>query len=396
MKNSVTTYSAAYWSCVVSLFVISISSCQDLRTENSLPTVHLFYDESTLGYDEKQEAEARFRIDNLGHSDLTKMKLRGGWSRLYPKKSYTLNLEADPIVSFLEEDNDYILSASYIDKTMLRHVFSFELFKKLTQDSTSAPKSTYVDLFVNRKYNGLYLLHPRVDRSYLDLKKSGSLFKDPPLFFKKDPPPFEDIENRYQQKYPDVDKTDVNDQLDAIRRKYMNRSLCDSDVFETFDLNHILNWHILLLLTHGSDGLLKNFYLFKTSEHAPFKICIWDYDHSFGRDGDNELNRDTTVLDISRNWLISQLMECPNYLKQLVETYEDHRIRGPLKTDVLLYSLDSLYSKYRADIYRNGERWPWDSKNYFDENNADQEVELMRNYIEKKLLKLDDYFKAII
>ncbi len=187
----------------------------------------------------------------------------------------------------------------------------------------------------------------------------------------------------------------MNAQLDSVRIKYMNQSLCDHEVFETFDSNHIINWNILLLLTHGSDGLLKNFYLFRTSRDEPYKICIWDYDHSFGRDGDNELNRDTTVLDLSRNWLLSQLMECPNYLSSLANTYQTHRMSGPLQTERLINSLDSLYLEHRSDIQRNGERWPWDSKNYFDDNNADQEVELMKSYIKKKLIQLDEYFEAM-
>ncbi len=46
----------------------------------------------------------------------------------------------------------------------------------------------------------------------------------------------------------------------------------------------------MLLLSNNGDGVMKNFLLYKIDSNTPFRIALWDYDHSFGRDGDNELN----------------------------------------------------------------------------------------------------------
>ena len=46
--------------------------------------------------------------------------------------------------------------------------------------------------------------------------------------------------------------------------------------------------HLLLYLSNGGDGITKNFYIYKMDEETPFRIALWDCDHSFGRDGDNE------------------------------------------------------------------------------------------------------------
>jgi hypothetical protein len=365
-------------------------------TALSYPHVHIYYDEAEVDYEDKVYAEVHFNLDNYVYSDLTRIKMRGGWSRQYPKKNFTLNLQADPNVPKLSEDNDWVLTASYIDKTMIRHVLSYTLFKRLTNDSLAAPNSTYVELYINHDYNGLYLLHPRVDRSYLNLSKNGALFKDPPIFFKNELPAPEKADNPFHQKYPDLDRLDLNSQLAQIRDAYIDADLCSSNDWQSlFDFKTIISWHLQLLVTHGSDGLLKNFYLYKANEKDPFKICIWDYDHSFGRDGDYELNQDTTILDLSRNWLLDGLMECDDYRRTLSNEYEKQRSRGILQTEQLIGLADSIYLANHQQILRNGERWAWDAEYYSDKNNSDQEMKILRTFISTRLDMLDAYFSNI-
>lgn len=379
------------WIKILFLGFLTCLSCAD-QCQTDLPQILLFYQEGEVNFDKKTYIEAQIKWDDQSHIDMARAKYRGGWSRQYPKKNYTINLQADPNLTKLSEDNDWILNASYIDKTMMRHAFSYQLMRAMTGDSLSAPSTEFVEVKVNHEYQGLYLLHPRIDRSFLDLKKSGSLFKDPPIFRRDFELETLEKEDPYHQKYPDLDEGNRNIRLDSIKQQFLQSGLCDNEeIFNYFDKNSILNWHLLLLTTHGSDGLLKNFYLYQKSKKAPFKICIWDYDHSFGRDGDNELNQDTTVLDLSRNWLLSSLSKCDNYKAELTRLYLNHR-QGILQTDRMIATLDEMYKKNRQAIYRNGEKWPWDSQYYHDKNDADQEVELMKKYIIYKMRQLDDYF----
>ena len=94
-----------------------------------------------LSHEDKEYIEAHIKWNNQHHQDLARAKFRGEWSQIYPKKSYTINLQSDPQLRALPEDNDWILSASYIDKSMMRHTYSFDLFRAMTGDSTSAPDS---------------------------------------------------------------------------------------------------------------------------------------------------------------------------------------------------------------------------------------------------------------
>jgi spore coat protein CotH len=63
-------------------------------------------------------------------------------------------------------------------------------------------------------------------------------------------------------------------------------SILLADVGKWIELQNLIDRHLLLLFTNNGDGVMKNFLLYKTESHTPFQIALWDYDHSFGRDGD--------------------------------------------------------------------------------------------------------------
>ncbi|MEO0735011.1 MAG: DUF2911 domain-containing protein, partial [Bacteroidota bacterium] len=57
------------------------------------------------------------------------LKRRGGMSFVYDKHSYTLHLDRKIPLDFLPLDRDWVLNASYIDKTFVRHKVSYDLFR---------------------------------------------------------------------------------------------------------------------------------------------------------------------------------------------------------------------------------------------------------------------------
>ena len=134
------------------------------------------------------------------------------------------------------------------------------------------------------------------------------------LFFSEGPLPVEEEGNPFHQKYPDIDRRDDNKLIQTIRDSLKGADLCSTPWTKYLDQENILNWHLFLLVAHSSDNLLKNFYLFRQTDQDPFRVCIWDCDHSFGRDGDNELNAGTDLLNVDR--------KAKNYQNQFVFFYE--------------------------------------------------------------------------
>jgi len=84
----------------------------------------------------------------------------------------------------LATDDDWILNASYIDKTFMRHKLSYDLFREMSENN-KAPVSSYIQLFDNDEYQGIYLLMQEMTASSLEMNKGDSeaaLFKDTYIF----------------------------------------------------------------------------------------------------------------------------------------------------------------------------------------------------------------------
>jgi hypothetical protein len=56
-------------------------------------------------------------------------------------------------------DNDWVLIANYLDKTFLRNVLAYDIFRKMGHYST---RMRYVELVVNGEYLGIYLLGEKI------------------------------------------------------------------------------------------------------------------------------------------------------------------------------------------------------------------------------------------
>lgn len=125
------------------LVAILFSTC----TENHLPHIEVTTDEA-IGFDKKQTAQVAYR--NEGNTvDLEgKIKARGGYSRKFAKHSYALELDAAFAVAGLPSDDDWVLNASYIDKTFMRHRFSFDLYREMSRRNI-APQCSYLTLATN-------------------------------------------------------------------------------------------------------------------------------------------------------------------------------------------------------------------------------------------------------
>lgn len=89
------------------------------------------------------------------------IKLRGNSTLHQPKKSWNLKLTSKSKVLDMPSDKGWILLASYDDKSMMRQYLGYEL--GLTLNNTGFTTQTrFVNLFMNGKYNGVYLLMEKI------------------------------------------------------------------------------------------------------------------------------------------------------------------------------------------------------------------------------------------
>ena len=329
-----------------------------------------------------------------------KIHFRGGVSAGYPKHSLALKFPERTPLCGMPADKDWILNANYIDKTFMRHKLSYDLFRKMNPDVNRAPLCAYAMVELDGKPEGLYVVMQKMDASTLGITKGDSsavVFKEPPVFYEDSIVP-QKKDNYYHQTFPKKRKEDRTAQAEALRRFLFassDEAFRDS-VGMMFDLDNIADWHLLLLFSNNSDGLLKNFFLYKVDDQTPFRVAPWDYDHSYGRDSDNEPNMLARIIDCDRSVLLRRLWQWPEYRNRVAQRWQQLRTEGLFTQAHIERMISDNAIQIKAAVKVNEELWPVDNDIYYDANGFDQEVDIMLRFASLSIERLDSLFSNFI
>jgi len=350
-----------------------------------------------FSWKEKEDCKIVFNHNGESVEMPGKIKYRGGMSAIYKKNSYSLELVKKFQFFDLPKDDDWILNASYIDKTFMRHKINYDLFREMHPNNIAA-ESTYLNILTNGKYHGLYILTEEINGKKVGLNKKDTmamLFKDPPLLYTEKIAP-QDSNNYYQQKFPKLRKRDQTYYLEQFRSFLFDSSdeEFDNNIGNWVDLDNIIDWHLLLLFTNNADGIMKNFYLYKKDSNTPFRIAIWDYDHSFGRDGDNELNMMERPTRWERSILLVRLLDSKtmNYKKRLEQRWKKLRDNGLFSLQNIKKHMDAIDQIIKEVVSDNSTKWPINGYWYHDDNDYEKEKDLIISFVPLQLTQLDEEF----
>ena len=379
------------------LFSAFIFFCLGCKKENTpFPSIDIQKSEP-FSWTKKEDCNIIFNYEGQSVEMPAAIKYRGGLSAQYKKNSFSLELEKKYKFFDFPKEDDWILNASYIDKTFMRHKISYDLFREMHPNNIAA-KSKYVNVHINGEYNGLFLLMEKINGKRVGLNKKDTLamlFKDP-LFLYKEPRVPQDSMNYHQQKFPKLRKRNQTYYIEEFRSFLFESSdeEFDRNVENWVDLNNIIDWHLLLLFSNNGDGIMKNFYLYKMDSDTPFRIAIWDYDHTFGRDGDNELNMMERPLKWKRSILFVRLLESKslNYPLKLEKRWEELRESGLFSSGYFEKQMESIDQEIKFELEKNFAKWPVKSYWYFDDNNYEQEKAIIKEFVSLRLKQLDEEF----
>lgn len=387
---------------ILCLFLIQILGCQKKVIElknDELVKLNILFEES-IPINHKIEMKLNESSNNEHNIYEGKIERRGGFSIVFPKHSFEVDLEKDVSIADLPNDDDWILNANYIDKTFLRHVLSYEIFSSMGKDNITS-EFQFVELELNDEYNGLYVLMEKLDKSSLeldDLDSSAVIFKEPHIFRETyDGIVPQNTDNFHQQTFPKIEESDKTDYIEGIRDFILNSNHSSfKELFlEIFDINNIIDWHLILLISNNNDGILKNYYLYRIDSKTPIRIAPWDYDHSFGRDGDNELNIDERPLNINKSILFDRLLQFNWYKKALKEEWNRLNEVNILSVSGLTDRIIMKSEIIERAAKKNFEVWSIDSEWYYDANNFDEEIAIMINFVNLRHKRLTKYFNEL-
>lgn len=366
------------------------------------------------------------------------IELRGASSANMPKKSYSLELQdvngyaIDSSICGFPKESDWILSAQYTDKTLMRGMLSFHLIQEM---GWYAPRYKPVELVLNGEYKGVYILFEKVKRDgdrvdiaklqptdiYGDDVTGGYIIK---LDHNAGGPVAGGWNTNYTTwptgdsmfvnfEYPDG--TEIMPQQAAYIRAYV-------DSFETaligpnfmdsatgyrnyVDVNSCVDALIIQELSKNIDAYRKSFYIYKDKTSDTGKLVmapIWDYDLTYGNCGFCEgeqydgwqynFNYVCTGDYWKNPFWFERMRQDSLFNNQVRCRYEE--LRGSILSEQYLDAwIDSVAGFVNESQGWNFTVWPiqgvyvW--PNYYIGQNYQEEVDTLKWWIHQRLLWMD-------
>jgi len=327
------------------------------------------------------------------------VRIHGGVSQGYAKKSYGLTLEGPLSFPGMRASPHWVLNAAYIDRSLMRHKLAYDLFLSLNQPDARryAAASRFVELNLNGKYNGVYLLMERVDSRLLSLHAYNSNDTTHACIYKA-------VDHSanfarpghwgYEQREPDPLTAPYWGPLDRFDAFVSAKA--DSDFFNPekgigarLDLANAIDFHLLVLLTCNLDGIDKNFMIARdwqtSTNKPPFFFIPWDYDGTFGRNWNAARVGSTSWLS---NHLFDRLLGDAQYAKQFGQRWKQLR-DGPFSSKTIAAMMDANVQTLGAAVQRNFKRWPVTQGPYPDQVEFAEDISQMKEWLDQRIKWLD-------
>lgn len=226
-------------------------------------------------------------------SGRTRIRGRGNSTWGLPKKPYRLKLDDDAAILGLAEEKDWVLLANYIDPTVMLNAVAFKIGELLDLKYTN--HAIPVDLTLNGKYVGNYMLTEQVERSKsrVNIHKEKGVLLELDTNYDED---FQFISNNYglpvMIKDPDLNDFEEAEQ-DELFQKIKNdfhqfenelaSSLFPNNSYKDFiDIESLVKYLIVYDLTLNMEiNHPKSIYMYKDEGGKYFMGPIWDFDWAF-------------------------------------------------------------------------------------------------------------------
>lgn len=368
------------------------------------------------------------------------IEIRGRYSASLPQKPYgfetrddagnNLNVE----ILGMPEENDWVLTANFNDKTFLRNLLAFELFRKMGH---YAPRTVYCEVVLNGQYQGIYLLGEKIkqDKNRVDIGKlnpfdnSGDDLTGGYIFVND----YYDETNSWQSNFSPLNRpgSDVYFvyydpgpyDLTPTQKNYLKNHV---DTFERIlyspqfkdpgagyraylDVNSFVDYFILGELSRNVDAYKKSRFYFKDKDSRNGLIHSgppWDFDWAWKDITENCINFNQTdgsgwayrVNDcddwpVPPSWEI-RLLQDSEFANRIHDRYFDLR-KTILGETSLNHTIDSVASLLNEAQERHYQRWKILGINVGTPEYGEQpatfsgEIEKFKNWIKRRLTWLD-------
>ncbi len=330
------------------------------------------------------------------------VRVHGGSSQGYEKKSYGLTLEAPAQWLGMRKSTQWVLNAAFVDRSLMRHKLSYDLFRSLSSvdGKRYAVASRFVEVQLNDRYNGAYLLMERVDRALLDLRSyDGDAPSHACIYKAVDHAAnfFQPGHEGYEQREPDAAAKAYWEPLDDFNRFVSSAPDADfrdpeKGIATRLDIDNAIDFQLLVLLTSNLDGITKNFVLARDAmlPDAPvpprFFFAPWDYDATFGRNWDASRVGAEAWLS---NGLFERLHGDAGFRKRFAARWKQLRERE-FSVAAIHRLMDDNARELGAAAQRNAARWRTLDGPYPDRLSFEEDLAQMKEWVAARVKWLDE------
>lgn len=329
-----------------------------------------------------------------------KIRIRGASSQGYEKKSFALKLEESTRWLGLQKDRDWVLNAAFVDCSMMRHKLSYDLFQSLTVEGARrfAASSRFVEVNLNDRYHGVYLLMERVERSLLDLRRFNKQDTGHACLYKAVDHGADFLQQghaAYEQHEPEPEVLEYWSPIEDLNRfvgQASDREFFDakSGIASRIDLDYAIDFHLLLLLTSNMDGSDKNFIIARDASSAAvpqpkFFFVPWDYDATFGRNWEGSIVQPKEWLS---NHLFDRLLSNSSCKQKYAARWNALRKRQ-FSVENISRMIDENARTLGAAATRNERRWKQIDPRDASQLTFTQDLKQMKSWIAARTKWLD-------
>jgi hypothetical protein len=352
------------------------------------------------------------------------IEVRGQSSSGYPQKPYSLELRDDmgeglptPLLG-LPREADFVLHSCYADKSCMRNALTYAVAREMAvPQGRWAPRTRYVEVTLDGKYQGLYLLVERIKRDknrvalpapapsaamgdvtggYIlslenTMKPAERAFLDP-LTGKAQwiyrSPNFREITAEQ--------KTYIRSAISSFLKALMARPTW-AEAKKLADAESWIDFFLMQELTNNNDGYWKSWYFGKHPDAASGRIFmgpVWDYDIAYGNVNYNKRYCTTNLMGTSSPAPFRAIFADPAFANEVRCRYQTLRASGgPLdhaRLDARLDAFVAHVTRAKARdvaLWKNIGRYVWPN-NFVGATWAD-EVTYLRYWIHRRLAWLD-------
>ena len=391
------------------------------------------------GFLEIFQGDEKIEEHNIG------IEIRGSSSQFFDKKSYGFETwdeageDLNVSLAGYPEEEDWILYGPYSDKSLIRNVLIYNLSNQIDRYAT---KTKFYNLDINKQFLGVYVLMEKIkrDKNRVDISKNKAEDISGGYIIKIDKPTGDgdsfNSDIAFMSEYTSggvkgLNKNPVflyeypkNDDISNDQKQYIQNYMqgfenaLASEDFKSLEdgyrqfinVDTFIDFFILNEITRNVDGYRISTFMNKDKGGKLNMGPIWDFNIAFG-------NANYCGGELTSGWAFNfnevcpqdgmhvpfwwkRLLEDPEYVSELKEKWTFLRA-NEFSNESIMNTIDNLKLELEKSdaTTRNFGKWLILGKyiwpNNFIGNKYSEEIDYLKDWIEKRLSWMDNEINAI-